>query len=548
MDKQKGIKILTYFYLIPFSLMILFNIFNSLLRTTYFDLYQDMETARYRWDNPLLLLAMGAGLLALIVLIQGCNWSPKGDIVKFSVGFSGALCLFVVLLFRCEVSCDSGLLSDIAIEFLQGNYRAFEQGEYLYRYSFQIGLVALLELIYEIFGVENFIVFQLINIICIMIIVFMLNKITWELFEDERICTTEAFLAIGMLPLFLFATFVYGDIIGWAFGVCSIYFIIRYLRTDRWQNIGKAAVLLSFGIVVKSNINILVVAAVIAILLQAAKKGNYRMLVWIAGLVLISQAGMVFVEAIYVNRAGLDEYPRGIPKIAWIAMSMQEGDEGGYACGWYNAYNWNVYGENGFDRAKTSQACMENLGQSLKKFWHEQRYAIDYFYKKFTSQWNAPTFQAMITNEWNSRHVENLSPLAGFFIYGYGRNFLYDIMNFYHFFMFLCSGVYCRFLLKKWSLEKAYYVLNIFGGFLFHMLWEAQSRYILGYFVLMLPIGACGLVQLTEGISKIPYGKKRADCWKKKENQKEIRSNENCGCRNRLCRLGGRGMLCRKRL
>lgn len=511
MGKEKGTKILTCFYLIPFGAMVLFNIFNSLLRTTYFDLYKDMETAKYRWDNPLMLLAVCVVLLVFICIFRKRGWGKKRNIEKLSVLFSGVICLFVVLLFRCEVTCDSGFLSDIAIEFLQGNYRAFEQGEYLYRYSFQIGMVALLELIYKVFGVENFIVFQIINVICIMIIIALLNKITWELFEDEQICRMEAFLSMGMLSLFLFATFVYGDIIGWAFGVGSIYYMIRYLKTDRWQNIGKAAVLLAFGIVVKSNINILVVAAAIAILLHAVKSGNYKMLAWILGLVLISQTGVALVEGIYVSRAGLEEYPEGIPKIAWVAMSMQEGDEGGYACGWYNSYNWNVYGENDFDRDRTIQACMENLMQSLKKFCHEQRYAINYFYKKFTSQWNAPTFQAMITNEWNSRYVENLSPLARFFIYGLGRDILYGFMNFYHFFMFLCTGVYCRFSLRKWSLEKAYFVLNIFGGFLFHMLWEAQSRYILGYFVLMLPLAAWGLNQLAEGLSKIPYKRIRKE-------------------------------------
>lgn len=36
-------------------------------------------------------------------------------------------------------------------------------------------------------------------------------------------------------------------------------------------------------------------------------------------------------------------------------------------------------------------------------------------------------------------------------------------------------------------------MLNIFGGFLFHMLWEAQARYILGYFILLLPLTAYGL-------------------------------------------------------
>ena len=510
MTRQRVSRILTCFYLIPFSFVVLFNIFNSLLRTTYFDLYQYVEAARYRWDGPLPVIAAGI-LLVFFWMICKLGWDQKGNTIRLAIGFSGMYCLFFVLLFRCVVSCDSEALSDIAIEFLQGNYRTFEQGGYLYRYSFQVGMVALLELIYKIFGIENFIVFQLINIVCIQVILYMLNKITGELFGDERIVSLEAYLSVGMFPLFLFATFVYGDIIGWAFGVGSIYFIIRYLRTDRWHNILKSAVLLAFGIVVKSNINILLVAASIAILLHAVEKKNYKMLAWIAGIVLISQTGVVIVNGIYAGRAGLEEYPEGIPRIAWVAMSMQEGDEGGYACGWYNGYNWSVYEENGFDRQQTIRACMENLSYSAEKFLSDRGFALEFFYKKFTSQWNAPTFQSMITNEWNSRYVENLSQLAHFFIYGLGRDILYEIMNCYHFFMFLCTGVYCWFSLKEWSLERAYFVLNIFGGFLFHMIWEAQARYILGYFVLMLPLAAWGLERILSGLSKIPYIKIDAD-------------------------------------
>lgn len=493
MRNQKWIRVLTYFYLVPFGFMVAFNTFNSLLRTTYFELYQYVEAARYKWDNPILLISLTTGLLLSACFIRKRGWAGRIKIEKLAPGFCGMFSLFIVLLFRSVATCDSEALSKIATEFMRGNYQSFEKGEYLYRYSFQTGMTALLEIIYRIFGVENFIVFQMINSVSILMIIYMLNRITWELSEDEEAVRLEAGLSMGMLPLFLFSTFVYGDIIGWAFGVCSIYFVIRYLKTDKWTYILKAAVLLAVGVVVKSNINILVVAAVIAILLHAISCQNYKSLIWAISLVLISQSGVMLVNNIYTIRAGLEKFPEGIPKIAWIAMSMQEGDEGGYACGWYNGYNWLVYEENHFDRALTTQACMANLTDSLKRFLHEQRFALDFFYKKFTSQWNAPTFQSMITNEWSSRYVENLSPLAHFFIYGSGRDLLYGIMNFYHFFMFLCTMINCWISRRRWSFENAYFVLNIFGGFLFHMIWEAQSRYILGYFVLMLPLAAFGL-------------------------------------------------------
>lgn len=257
------------------------------------------------------------------------------------------------------------------------------------------------------------------------------------------------------------------------------------------------------GIVVKSNISILLVAAVIAVILNAVCKKRYHMLVLIVLMTVLPKLFSGTVENIYVNRAGLSEFPEGIPQIAWVAMSMQETDEGGYACGWYNSYNWNIYRQCGYDREVTTQACLDNLKQSVNKFMHEQRYSLNYFYKKFTSQWNAPTFQSMISNEWSTRHTDKTTGIAHYFIFEKGRDILYEWMNIYHFIMFFLTAAYLLQKHNEWSLPKAYFILNIFGGFLFHMIWEAQSRYILGYFVLMLPLAAYGLNSMLKGMDRL---------------------------------------------
>ena len=69
MKQEKIVRVLTYFYMVPLAVMIIFNAVNSLLRTTYFELYKDMETAKYRWDNPLLVLISSGVLLVLLYLI-----------------------------------------------------------------------------------------------------------------------------------------------------------------------------------------------------------------------------------------------------------------------------------------------------------------------------------------------------------------------------------------------------------------------------------------------------------------------------------------------
>lgn len=503
MNRQKIIRVLTYFYLVPLAVMVIFNTFNSLLRTTYFELYKDMETAKYKWDNPFLVLAVTAAVLAILFLMWKKGWFDRAvHLPAVAVCFGGVCSLVIVLLVRGTPICDGETLSEIAVEFMHGNYAAFEQGEYLFSYSFQIGMTAFLEVIYRIFGIKNYLAFQLINVICIMIFLWLLNRITYELFENDRIGRLEAVLSMGMLPLFLFSTFVYGDVIGWAFGISAIYFTIRFLKTDRLPLVIGAAFLLAAGIVVKSNISILLVAAVIAVILHTFEKKRYMFLLSILLMAVLARFFTGAVEAAYAQRAGLNEYPKGIPKIAWVAMSMQETDEGGYACGWYNSYNWAIYGQNGYDRSATAKACLDNLKQSLGKFAHEQRYAVNYFYKKFTSQWNAPTFQAMISNEWSTRHSDKTTEIARYFLFEKGRDILYELMNIYHFLLFFTAAVCFLPGKNKWSLPKAYFALNIFGGFLFHMIWEAQSRYILGYFVLILPFAACGCAKLFDEIER----------------------------------------------
>ena len=228
-------KKLTYFYLIPLWAVLLAGCVFSLLKTTYFELYVYNEIPKYKSDHPLLLLVLLAVFLLLAYkgsrLLDRQSLSAK-RLSYIAGGWAFLLSLFFVLLFRCGAVCDSGFLSDYAVQFMKGDYSALTEGEYLHHYPFQLGMIALLELLYRVFGVENYLAFQLLNVIAIVSIIFSLNRITEELFEEEKVRKLEAVISLGMLPLYLFATFVYGDIIGVALGIRAIYCGIRYIKED----------------------------------------------------------------------------------------------------------------------------------------------------------------------------------------------------------------------------------------------------------------------------------------------------------------------------
>ena len=149
------------------------NAVNSLLRTTYFDLYKGMETAKYKWDNPVVLLLITGIVLLLLYRLSVTGWFRQTErLPLIALSFGTAMSLVIVLLVRGTAICDGETVSEIAVSFMQGNYDAFRQGEYLYNYSFQIGLTAFLEVIYHLTGIRNYLVFQFINVMAVTGILF----------------------------------------------------------------------------------------------------------------------------------------------------------------------------------------------------------------------------------------------------------------------------------------------------------------------------------------------------------------------------------------
>lgn len=497
-------KKLTYFYLLPITAVLFLGSIASLFRTTCFELYMKNELPSYQNDAPLALAVL------LAVVCAGLYWVNSYLALKsikltavclFSCGWAVLASLFFVLLFRCGAVCDSGFLSEYAVAFMDGNYEAFGRGSYLHHYPFQLGMTAFLEVVYRLFGAENYLAFQMINVVSIAGIIFLLQKITWELFEDGRIVLWEGVLSMGMLPLFLYATFVYGDIVGLALGIGAVYCGICFLKRGKWRYIFIAGAAFFFGIAVKSNDDVFLAAFVIILLLKMVqeRKLGFRLLLGILGVVALSQAGMPVVESVYTRRAGIERVWEGTPKAAWIAMGLQEADESYNGCGWYNGYNMDIYRDNNFDNEKTKEACIQNIGESLRRFGRNPGDMVYFFYRKFVSQWNDPTFQSLMMNEWYSRYTQGKTALADFFLYGAGRQILLWLMNFYHLLFLVSATAGCIFIIRDWRLERAYLLLNVFGGFFFHMIWEAKSRYILGYFVLLLPVAGAGLVRILGG-------------------------------------------------
>lgn len=501
-NRKKIIDILTLVYLLPFFVLITANMLFSLFQTTYMELYQDTEKPLYKADSPVLLLVgtiTFTGILLFFFKKQKITDKTCVFLEKTALIWTVFISLFILFLFRVRISCDSEHISDIAIAFLNGDYSSMTGDGYLVHYPHQLGMIGLLQIVYYLFGTENLMVLQFLNVIAVFSTVYYLHRITEEMFHQIQIQAILSLLCMGMLPLYLYTTFIYGDIPGLGLITPTLYYLLRYLNTKRKYYCIPALLCMTFAIVLKSNNSVILVAAVCILLLHALQKQDRFAILFALLLISGPTLANTGINTYYTNASGLDSIPSGIPKIAWVAMGLQTNDY--IENGWYNSYNWNIYSSHEYDTAATTQACISSIKESIQGFFAAPKSGLQFFYKKFISQWNDPGYQAQITIEWYSRHRDDHSPLALWLIYGNGRFFVEGIMNFYHYIILFGASIYTFCSLRKQRLANTLLPLCVFGGYLFHLIWEAGGRYGLGYFILCVPMAAWGYFKLSDVLS-----------------------------------------------
>lgn len=518
---QKTVHVLTWIFFVPFTVAVFLVLAVSFCTTIYYDLYQESDLPRFGRENvPLLVLLMLCVLAALYFLwnrqksratavpVSGKRY-PLSRTMKIALLWAGAVSLYMILMVRGLATNDALRLDQIVNQFMQGDFtEVTNPGGYLFVYPFQIGYVAAGQLLYVLFGASNYMVYQLLNLAAILITIRMLYQITWELFEDHIVCNLMAMLSMGLLFLFVYSTFVYGDIWSLAPETAALYLTIRYLKYHKVSDILWGGVLNGCAIVLKTNAYIALVAMVIILILDTFRSGENGKLsgkkvlqgIILAVLMVLISKGMTgMINTAYAGAIGIDTMPKGVPGSTYFAMAMQEGGGEG---GWYDGYNVNTYNQSGYDWNAANQTALAEIGQRLTEFSERPLHAGRFYVRKFLSQWADPTCISMRELELTSRHVEGQPAIMYSVIYGKGRIVFSWIMNVFQSIIYLGAAIYCIdvFRRKKLEFTQAFLILFIFGGMLFHELWEGSSRYTMRYYICLLPFAAAGLQHLFMAI------------------------------------------------
>jgi len=363
---------------------------------------------------------------------------------------------------------------------------------YLSFYPHQLGIISFYEIVIRVWKVffgdmATHHVLKLVNVCGACLVVFFQSKTVRMMSNSIMAEIFYLLLTLLNVPLIFYTSFIYGEILSVACFTGGIYFWLLYEK--KAKSVGYlflSVFFLTAGVVFRKNSLIFVIAVVCVAFVCFIRNKNYMYLLYIV-LLLFGACGVLpLIQGIYEWRAQ-NTLLEGVPAISFIAMGMQESVTGN---GFHNGYDFNTYLECGNEAAEVSK---EYIRGRLAYFKENPGYAFRFYLEKILCEWTDGTYgcrQAVSSAFYHRSEI-----LASFFDGITGRIFT-EGCNCYQTLIYLGSVVYL--LWAKANKDLIHFVgfIAVFGGFAFHFMWEANSRYIFPYVSVLIPYAAMGLQKL----------------------------------------------------
>lgn len=515
----------------------------SFLTTCYAD---NMETQQVllRLDNPLwnLLELAGFGLLfcGCLYLYEKIGEKFRRGLLVFTLTFVFVIGVLLILFGRTVPAADALSVYNAAAEWILGNTDIIHPTvSYLSYYPQQIGLMAFLELLLRIWNLTglsvpawHFIKFIYVCLLCGAIwFQYLSLQYLWP--ENyKKISCCYLVLVCCNLPMIMYSSFVYGEIPSFAALSVGCYLLLRLLGSGtaphmlcRMLFTGLGSILfLTLSVMLRKNSLIPIIAVLLVLLFEALRFGrSVRSRLCLLGMAVclaVTSVGILpLVQKCYEKKSG-NTLSSGVTAMSYLAMGMQEASRG---CGWYNGFNIDTYDTAGMDTALANEISRLAIDERLAYFREHPGYTADFYLHKHLSQWADGTYasrQATLAT-YGGRSAFFKKVYEGSLSGGY-----IEWCNAWQNVLYLGVMVFCIDSLKKRRKSKVagqtaeqteghtaectadrlyVYVglIAVLGGFLFHTFWEANSRYIFSYSLLLMPY--CGAGVYT-GICRIRDG------------------------------------------
>lgn len=429
------------------------------------------------------------------ILYNDDNSKQRNEIRKCL--FIGALAVYILfniiwtILVNPKVIADSVHVCNLGQAIYRGNveeilptltYSGIPLSQYMQAYHQQISLAFIFSIFFRIINFDIMEILRVLNIIGNILIVIALYKINCQLtkkYETNKVLLLALILTFISLPMLL--TYIYGDIPSLALCLFSVYFIMRYAETKKLVYPIFATIFIMIAYMMRMNSIIFIIATVIYLLMNLFKEISIK--TWkervlqmsiIALYIVVSIMPAELVKDYYLSKYNLDKN-KSYPSVSYFLMAMEEGERGN---GWYNE---EIGGPALIELENVKEEYTERIKQRLKYFSENIGYTLDFYTMKIASMWTENTYSAVRNNNLEYYSFEEcIEPLTF-----YQKALLLTTC--------LCSFIVLIQNRKNLSIDIILLITIFIGGFAFHILWEAKSRYIIPYIVVLIPIASISI-------------------------------------------------------
>lgn len=444
--------------------------------------------------------------LALLILVfaAGAGLEKRaGERVKRWIGRAAAgvsmlwqgVCgfLWISAADRCPKG-DQASVFKAASGYLTGDYHSLGKNGYCEIYPHQLGLASLEELVFRILGRADYYVIQLIFVVMIVGSVYCVYRMLKELSDQVTTVALGTLLAGSCMAPVFYTCWVYGEVPFVFFALLAGWMLARYLKRGRAGSLVVFVAAVTLGMLVRKNMLILIVAFVLVGAVCALAGRDKKLAVAMALAVLVPSLCYGGIYKMYELRSG---YPHseGLPSNGFIHIGLQE-TEGRF--GWDYLDSNKPYYENGRDTDRTREAYSQMIAERLREMKNQPGYMTAFFKGKILSQWNAPLYQSMYFNYVHEDvHYEGVTAFLDRLSGDLFEKLLWaaDRLQFVIYMGCLLYFVLC--VKKDSNLLQHLLAVTVIGGFLFSVLWEAKTRYVFPYYMMMFPLAALGYGELA---------------------------------------------------
>lgn len=355
---------------------------------------------------------------------------------------------------------DGKTICEIAVEFLIEDFGKLVPPGYLACWPYQLSLLAVVHLLFRLFGAGNYQAFQYMNVLC------------------------------------------YGEIPSITFTMVLMWQLVRYCKTGKKTCWIFGTLALVFACMMRMNSLIVLVAVGIVLVVFAIRAARPQAVVWLVIMLIAVFSAREGINIYYEKTSGIQIW-KGAPYISFVRAGLHDTDAGP---GWYDGSSYIGYTNHEYDTEKTYIDHKKDVMMHLQRLWEDKPYGIDFLKRKILTQWNSPDYHSIYETRAFDCAPNELPKFVRLLYYD-REDIVRRFMNRYQFILYFCTAfmTIASFICKKKDRKLEDHILHIaiIGGFLFSIIWEAMSRYVFPYAVYMIPLAAVGMWKLREQLAAI---------------------------------------------